>query len=189
AKVSDKIALVRRFIETSDRIIIGGAMANTFLAYKGFAMGKSKVESDQQEVLDSIYAAAAEKVGAANVHDFILLPTDVAVAREMDASEPRRVVAVDHVGEDDMVLDIGANSIDAIRRALENAKTVVWNGTLGCAELQHFSEGSAALAAALAGNPEITSVIGGGDTADFAQHWDEKEGGSFTHVSTGGGAS
>lgn len=189
AKVSDKIALVQRFVEVADTIVIGGAMANTFLAYKGYNMGKSKVETGQKAVLDSIYAAAAKKVGEGNVDSFIILPTDLAVAHEIHAEAPRRVVKVSELAPDDIALDVGDASIAAIEKTVEGAKTVIWNGTLGYAELPHFAKGSAGLAKMLASHPEITSIIGGGDTADFVQHWDEKEGASFTHVSTGGGAS
>lgn len=189
AKVSDKIALVQRFVEVADKIIIGGAMANTFLAYKGYDMGKSKLESDQTAVLDNIYAAAAKKVGEDNVDDFIILPVDVAVALEPNPEAARRVVRVSEVGVDDRALDVGDASVERIEKEVEKAKTVIWNGTLGYAELSNFAVGSARLAQVLADRPDITSIIGGGDTADFVQHWDEKEGASFTHVSTGGGAS
>lgn len=189
AKVSDKIALVRRFVEVADTVIIGGAMANTFLAYKGKSIGKSKVEHDQKEVLSGIYVAASAKVGAEKVDEFIILPTDVAVAKEANAEAERKVVAVDGIGPEDLALDIGDASIDAVKKAVEGAKTVIWNGTLGFAELPAFSKGSASLAELLAAHPDTVSIIGGGDTADFVQHWDKKEGASFTHVSTGGGAS
>lgn len=189
AKVSDKIPLVKRFIETADRIIIGGAMANTFLAYRGYAMGKSKVEAGQETVLDEIYAAARQKVGDDKVDEFIVLPSDVAVASRIEASEPRRVVSVDAISGDDIVLDIGDDSIEAAVKVVEAAETVIWNGTLGYAEFDNFAHGSARLALALATHPNIMSVIGGGDTADFVLHWDGQEGGSFSHVSTGGGAS
>jgi phosphoglycerate kinase len=189
AKVSDKIALVKRFVEVADKIIIGGAMANTFLAYKGNAVGRSKVEADQTATLDEIYKAAAERVGAGNVDDFIILPTDVAVASELDHDQPRRTVAVSEIGEDDLALDIGETSIDTMVGEIEKAGTVIWNGTMGMAEFPNFAHGSARLALALATHPGITSIIGGGDTADFVLDWDAKKGGSFTHVSTGGGAS
>jgi len=189
AKVSDKIPLVQRFIEVADTIIIGGAMANTFLAYKGYTMGNSKVEKDQSAVLDAIYTAAAKKVGEENVDSFIILPTDVAVARVAGPDEPRRVVPVGALSDGDIALDIGDASIEAINGQIEKAETVIWNGPLGLAELPNFAKGSASLAMALVKRPEITSIIGGGDTADFVQHWDSKEGASFTHVSTGGGAS
>lgn len=189
AKVSDKIGLIKRFVDVADRIIIGGAMANTFLTYRGYNMGKSKVEADQEVVLDEIYAAAKAKVGEDKVNEFIILPTDVAVANEIDVSQPRRSVPIEMVDKDDIVLDVGDWAIKRMVESIESAKTVIWNGTLGMAELPNFAHGSARLALALATHPEITSIIGGGDTADFVMHWDSKEGGSFSHVSTGGGAS
>lgn len=189
AKVSDKIALVQRFVEVADRIIIGGAMANTFLAYKGYDMGKSKVESGQEKVLDAIYTAAARKVGEKNVDEFIMLPKDLAVTNNISATASRLVVGVDALEPDDIALDIGDATSAAMADSIASAKTVIWNGTLGYAELPKFAKGSAQLAEALASNSDITSIIGGGDTADFVQHWDKKEGASFTHVSTGGGAS
>jgi len=117
------------------------------------------------------------------------LPTDVAVAGDVSGDAPRRIVAVGSMTADDMALDVGDASIEVIEKTVETAKTVIWNGTLGYAELSAFSVGSAKLAEALTSHHDITSIIGGGDTADFVQHWDEKEGASFTHVSTGGGAS
>lgn len=189
AKVSDKISLVKRFVEVADTVVIGGAMANTFLAYRGRSMGASKVEADQTAVLDEIYAAAAAKVGEDNVDNLIVLPSDVAVAESLEASEARREVSIDAIGAKDIALDIGERSIVRMVTAVEAAGTVVWNGTLGYAELPNFSHGSARLALTLATHPQITSIIGGGDTADFVLHWDARGGESFSHVSTGGGAS
>jgi phosphoglycerate kinase len=188
AKISDKIAVIERFVEVADKIVIGGAMANTFLAYKGVAMGASKLESDQNETLDRIYHAAHEKVGD-DVDNFIILPTDVAVATEISETAPRRNVALDQIGADDIVLDVGDASIEKIVEIIAPAKTVIWNGTLGYAELPEFAHGSARLALSLATQPQTTSIIGGGDTADFVLKWDSAGGASFTHVSTGGGAS
>ncbi len=188
AKVSDKIKVIDEFVGVADRIVIGGAMANTFLAYKGYAMGKSKVEADQTATLDAIYRAAAAKVGATKMDDFIVLPTDVAVARTF-ANEPRRSISVDEVAVDELALDIGDATIETITTIVEQAKTVVWNGPLGVSEFDSFAHGSARLALALATHPDITSIIGGGDSADFVLNWDAKHGGSFSHVSTGGGAS
>ena len=189
AKVSDKIPLVKRFIDVADTVVIGGAMANTFLAYRGRTMGASKVEADQTAVLDEIYASAAAKVGEENVDNLIVLPSDVAVAESLEASEARREVNVDAIGAKDIALDIGEQSIARMVAAVEAAGTVIWNGTLGYAELPNFSHGSARLALTLATHPQITSIIGGGDTADFVLHWDARGGDSFSHVSTGGGAS
>ncbi|MEO6109749.1 MAG: phosphoglycerate kinase [Candidatus Saccharimonadales bacterium] len=189
AKISDKIAIIEEFVRVADKIIIGGAMANTFLAYKGVAMGKSIFETNQNEELDRIYAAAREKVGEAEVDNFILLPTDVAVAKAPTPEAERRVVALDAIESDDEALDVGDVSIDHIIADLQGVKTVIWNGTLGYAELPAFAHGSARLALELATHPDITSIIGGGDTADFVLKWDAAGGKSFTHVSTGGGAS
>lgn len=189
AKVADKIKVIEEFVKVADKIIISGAMANTFLAYKGFSMGKSKLETDEKTILDGIYDAAREKVGSSDVDEFIVLPTDLAVAHAFEASEPRRIVKTDAVASDDMALDIGDESIEFLVKSVMDAKTVIWNGTLGIAEFANFAHGSARLALALATNPQITSIIGGGDTADFVLKWDARKGASFTHVSTGGGAS
>jgi 3-phosphoglycerate kinase len=189
AKVSDKIKVIEEFVKVADKIVISGAMANTFLAYKGFSMGKSKLETDAHDTIDGIYTAAKKKVGAGDVNDFIILPTDLAVAHALDVAQPRRIVKVSDVQPDDMALDIGDESIEALVSLVSSTKTVIWNGTLGMAEFPNFAHGSARLALALATNPQITSIIGGGDTADFVLKWDARGGASFTHVSTGGGAS
>ncbi len=189
AKVSDKITIIEALIKVADKIIITGAMANAFLAHKGVAMGKSNVESGINPVIDTIYAAASDKTGAANVDDFLILPTDLAVGHARDVHEPRRIVAVNALAPDDIALDMGDKTIERISALVVNAKTVIWNGTLGMAELPQFAHGSARLALALATHPGIASIIGGGDTAEFVLHWDARHGGSFTHISTGGGAS
>lgn len=188
AKVSDKIKVVERFVAMADTVLIGGAMANTFLAYKGYSVGKSKVEEDQKETLDGIYHAAEEKAHG-NVDDFVVLPTDVAVAQAIDPSEKRTNREVQHIGENDIALDIGDSSIEHFTSVIAKAGTVVWNGPVGMSDLTEFAHGSARVALTLATHPDITSIVGGGDTADFVLKWDAKEGGSFTHVSTGGGAS
>lgn len=187
AKVSDKIQVVERFVEMADTVLIGGAMANTFLTYKGHNMGASKVETDQQETLDGIYKSAAKKVGD-TVDEFVVLPTDVAVATEINDTVERKEKSVDAVDANEMSLDIGAKTIEQFCKVIEDAGTVIWNGPLGMAEYRNFAHGSARVALSMATHPEITSIVGGGDTADFVLKWDAKKGGSFTHVSTGGGA-
>lgn len=189
AKVADKIDVIKEFITVADTIIIGGAMANTFLAYKGYQLGKSKFEADETAVIDEIYKAVRAKVGDAHVDDFLVLPTDVAVTSEISEQAERRIVSADRIGADDIALDIGDMSIERAIAIVAKAHTVVWNGTLGYAELPQFAHGSARLALTLATHPKITSIIGGGDTADFVLNWDARRGDSFTHVSTGGGAS
>jgi phosphoglycerate kinase len=188
AKVSDKIGVIKEFVKQADNIIIGGAMANTFLRYKGVAVGASKVEDDQDEVLKEIYKAAKEKSGG-YPDSFILLPRDVAVAKEISPDAPRKNIDVEKIEIDDIVLDIGSETIERMAHIIQNAGTVIWNGTLGYAELPEFAHGSARLALELASQPYIQSIIGGGDTADFVLKWDGGTGKSFSHVSTGGGAS
>lgn len=189
AKVSDKIKVIEAFVEKADKILIGGAMANTFLAYKGHSVGKSKAETDQQDTLDAIYTAARKKVGGENVDDFLLLPIDVATTPEISAKALRHNEKVNAIGDGDIAADIGDLSIERFTHELANARTVVWNGTMGLAEYPEFAHGSARVALTLASTTGVTSIVGGGDTADFALKWDGEDGKSFTHVSTGGGAS
>ena len=189
AKVSDKIGLIHRLMTKADTVLIGGAMANTFLRYKGYAIGASKAETDQDAVLDEIYRNAVEKVGAAQVDEFLRLPSDVAIAREPRANSVRREVMVGEVDADMKMLDIGTQTIEQFSEVIASAKTVIWNGPLGYAESNTFAIGSARTAMAIAQNEKVTSIVGGGDTADFVLKWDGHDGASFTHVSTGGGAS
>ena len=189
AKVSDKIGFINALIDIADTIIITGAMANTLLVNRGYNLGKSKYETGSTTVVSSIYAKAAKKVGAGKVDDFLLLPSDLAVGHSLDKTEERRNVTLDHVEKNDLALDVGDKTIERIVDTVEKAKTVIWNGTLGVAELPQFAHGSARLALALATHPGIESIVGGGDTVDFVRDWDARAGKSFSHVSTGGGAS
>lgn len=189
AKVSDKIQVIEEFIGVADTILIGGAMANTFLAYKGYDMGASKYESGREKVLDAIYDAARKKVGAEQVDNFLVLPSDVATAKKVDASALRHNKPVGGLVSDDLALDIGDESIEHYSAVVNKAATVIWNGPVGIDELPNFAHGSARLALAMASHPGICSIVGGGDTADFVLKWDGHDGASFTHISTGGGAS
>jgi phosphoglycerate kinase len=189
AKVSDKIPLVKRFIEVADTVVIGGAMANTILAHRGYAMGASKVESGQDQVIDEIYAAAEAKVGTEHIDELLVLPTDVAVAGAIAPDAERRDVSINEIGEHELALDIGNQSTNRLVEIVRQAGTVIWNGPVGYSTIPAFSHGSARLALTLATHPQVTSIIGGGDTADFVLNWDARKGDSFTHVSTGGGAS
>ena len=190
AKISDKIDLIKRFIDKADKILIGGAMANTFLKFKRYDMGKSLVESDQDEILREIYDLAAAKIGPENVDDFLVLPKDLAVSTSIDDPDQiRREVSVDKIADDEMALDIGTQAIDQFCDIISTAKTIVWNGPMGIAEKEVFSIGSARIALAIAANNEDVSIVGGGDTADFVLKWSGGDESSFTHISTGGGAS
>lgn len=187
AKVSDKIEIIQSFVEKADRIFIGGAMANTFLKYKGYSVGKSLVEDGKESVIDSIYEAAKQKVGVDKVNEFIVLPVDVAVSGSVAGL--RRTVGLDEVPEEDMILDIGDQTIELFAQKLTEAKTIIWNGTLGIADKLPFSHGSARVALAMASGERTTTIIGGGDTADFVIKWSDRDPSAFSHVSTGGGAS
>jgi phosphoglycerate kinase len=189
AKISDKIALVERFVDLADQIIIGGAMANTFLAYKGVAVGKSLCETDQQTVLANIYKRAEEKLqGARPADEFIALPQDVVVADSLEATAKTAVVAADAVPEQDFILDIGSEASIRASELLAGAGTVIWNGTLGMAEREAYARGSAKIAETLAAQPETNTIVGGGDTADFVRKWSTEHHKEFGYISTGGGA-
>jgi len=189
AKVSDKIPVIEALVGIADHIVIGGAMANTFLAHRGFKMGASKVEANMDETIDKIYAAIVKKVGEDKVDNFLQLPIDVATGASTEPTATRREVTLPGVPENEMALDIGKRSIERMLQLVHRARTIIWNGTLGYAEVPAFAIASSELAKAVAGHREVASIIGGGDTADFAINWDPEHGKNFTHVSTGGGAS
>lgn len=182
AKVSDKLPLIERFMQIADHIIVGGALANAFLRYRGHEIGKSLYEEGVEAVIERIYAAKRSA-------ELLVLPTDVAVAHGLEADARRSVVGVEDVRHDEYILDVGTDTIQAITDAISQSQTVVWNGTLGMAERDQFAVGSARTALALAQHPDVVSVIGGGDTADFVLKWDGNGGAGFSHISTGGGAS
>lgn len=192
AKVSDKIKILEHFIDIADQIIIGGAMANTFLKFKGYQVGRSLSEDGVDDVMKRIFDKAERKLkGSRSVDDFILLPVDVAVATSVDDNSQRRcTVAVGDVAGDEYILDIGPETVFLAAQKLKDARTVVWNGTMGLAENPKYAYGSSLLAEILVMQKGQTkTIVGGGDTADFVLHWDDSKGGSFAHVSTGGGAS
>lgn len=190
AKVSDKIGLIRQLINRADKILVGGAMANTFLKFKGYNIGQSVHEDDLIDQLGQIYDLASQKVGPENVDDFLVLPTDVAVGQNTkDHNQKRREVLTSDIGPDDMALDIGSQTIDEFAGIIKSAGTVIWNGPLGFTTIKTFSFGSARVALAIASNQQAISIIGGGETTDFVLDWDGQGGASFTHISTGGGAS
>ncbi len=189
AKVSDKVKVMNRFIKIADKIVVGGAMANTFLHYRGVDVGASKYEEGVEDVVGSIYEAVAKKVGLDKADDFIIVPSDVAVSETLAKKQPRKEVMVRKVHSKELILDIGAKSIARILKEIGDHGTVVWNGPLGLTEIKAFTESSIDLALYLTSKPNITSVVGGGDTADFVLHWNKTKAKKITHISTGGGAS
>ena len=189
AKISDKIPLVRKFVEIADNVVIGGAMANNFLKFNGKNVAKSLVENDVDEIIKEIMVAVREKWGE-NYNDHFILPTDVAIATDGDFHSPRVEVdlAENPLYGEAAIFDLGEKTIAKIDDKIRESGTVIWNGDLGIDNVPQFSMRSSAAAENMT-KTRIISVVGGGDTADFARHWDKLRGGSFTHVSTGGGAS
>jgi phosphoglycerate kinase len=177
AKISDKIAVVENLLSKADAVIIGGGMANTFLAAKGFAMQDSLVESGAIDTARAILAKAGDR---------LLLPVDAVVADKFEAEANSQVVDVDKVPPGWRIMDIGPKSIAACARVLETAKLVVWNGPMGVFEMPKFAEGTFAIARLLA-TLDATTVIGGGDSASAVKKAGVAN--KMTHVSTGGGAS
>ncbi|MBA2588177.1 MAG: phosphoglycerate kinase [Alphaproteobacteria bacterium] len=183
AKVSTKIALLENLVARVETLVIGGAMANTFLAAQGVKVGKSLFEPDHRETARKIIHAANES-GAA-----ILLPTDVVVAREFKAGASSRTVPAGEIADDEMALDVGPDSIKAFENRLLTTRTLVWNGPFGAFETGPFDKGTVAAAKAVAAATKagnLLSVAGGGDTvAALALAGVEED---FTYVSTAGGA-
>jgi phosphoglycerate kinase len=177
AKISDKILVVETLLSKCDKLIIGGGMANTFLAAKGYAMQDSLVEAGSIDTAKSILSKAGNK---------LLLPVDVVIADKFDANANNKVVDVDKVPAGWRIMDIGPKSIEVFKAALNGAKLIVWNGPMGVFEMPKFAEGTFAIAKMLA-TSGATTVIGGGDSASAVKKAGVAK--QMTHVSTGGGAS
>jgi phosphoglycerate kinase len=184
AKVSTKLAVLENLVGKVQHLIIGGGMANTFLAARGVDVGKSLCEHDLTGTAEAIMDAA-DRAGC-TVH----LPYDVAVATEFAANPPsERVCNVHEVAADEIILDIGPQAVEALADVLKTCRTLVWNGPLGAFEMPPFDAATVALArtaAALTREGSLISVAGGGDTVAALNH--AGVAGDFTYVSTAGGA-
>jgi len=179
AKISGKIEAINNVLDKVDKILIGGAMANTFLAAQGYGIGKSLYEAEMVDTAKRVLAGAAERKVR------LYLPVDVVVAERLEASAPTRTVAAREIPDGMMALDIGPATGALFREALRDAKTIVWNGPMGAFETAPFAAGTQAVMRALAESNALT-IVGGGDT-DTALH----KAGLFSrmsYVSTGGGA-
>jgi phosphoglycerate kinase len=178
AKVSDKIGLIKNLLGKVDAILIGGAMAYTFLKAQGITIGRSRVEDDKIDLARELLAEAARK-GVK-----IVLPSDHIVAGAPEATATPHTVT--EIPSEMMGLDIGPQTAAAFIAEIERAKTVIWNGPLGLFEIPAFANGTMRVGEALANQAGVISIIGGGDTASALAHapWANK----FTHISTGGGA-
>jgi phosphoglycerate kinase len=183
AKVSTKLDVLKHLVGRVDHLIIGGGMANTFLAARGVNVGKSLCEHDLTGTADAIFEAA-DKAGC-TIH----LPYDVVVATEFRPNPPTRTVNVHEVAADEMILDVGPAAVEALGDVLKNCRTLVWNGPLGAFETPPFDTATVSLAktaAALTTDGSLVSVAGGGDTVAALNQ--AGAAGSFTFVSTAGGA-
>tara|TARA_R110002110_G_scaffold183726_3_gene390437 strand:- start:7222 stop:8430 length:1209 start_codon:yes stop_codon:yes gene_type:complete len=183
AKVSTKIALLGNLVKKVDALVIGGGMANTFLAAQGKTIGKSLCEPDLFDTARDIMAVAR----AARCD--IVLPGDAVVAKELKAGVAVKTVSVDAVPEDEMILDIGPDTLAQLARRFETANTIVWNGPLGAFEVPPFDRGTREAARIVAGRSkrgELVSVAGGGDTVAALN--EAGVAGDFTYVSAAGGA-
>jgi phosphoglycerate kinase len=183
AKVSDKITVLERLISIADGILIGGGMANTFLKAAGYEIGDSLLEESKIDVARALLQQAQQK----NVE--FLLPPDVVIADRFAADATHKVVASKQVPSGWRILDIGPAAIQSFRQALADAQTIVWNGTLGVAEMPAFARGTNATIELLTERTQAgaTTIIGGGDSAAAVEQAGAAH--KMSHVSTGGGAS
>ncbi|MES2044045.1 MAG: phosphoglycerate kinase [Pseudomonadota bacterium] len=183
AKVSTKLDVLQHLVTLVDHLIIGGGMANTFLAARGVDVGKSLCEHDLTATAEAIFDAAER--ADCTIH----LPYDVVVAKEFRANPPIRTVNVHEVAADEMILDVGPAAVEALADVLKNCRTLVWNGPLGAFETPPFDTATVALArtaSALTRDGSLVSVAGGGDTVAALNQ--AGAAGDFTFVSTAGGA-
>jgi len=183
AKVSSKIDVLQHLVPRMDKLIIGGGMANTFLLAKGISIGKSLVEFDLVETARAILGKA-EECGCE-----ILLPVDAVIANTLSTDAFFKTVHIDHVAEDQMILDVGPDSIELFKNHLRTCQTLLWNGPLGAFEVKPFGEGTFAVAkqaAKLTKTGKLLTVAGGGDTVAALNIAEVTE--LFSYVSTAGGA-
>lgn len=178
AKVSDKIGVIENLIAKADKIIVGGGMMFTFLKAQGYNIGKSLVEEDKIELAKELLTKAGDK---------LVLPVDTLAAKEFKNDTAFRSVSVKEIADDEMGLDIGAESIKLFADTLKGAKTVIWNGPMGVFEMENFAKGTIGVCEAIANLEGAMTIIGGGDSAAAAIQLGYAS--KFTHISTGGGAS
>jgi len=183
AKVSSKLDVLTNLVEKVDHLIIGGGMANTFLAAKGVDVGSSLCEHDLAGTARAILVKAGEQ------NCVIHLPTDLVVAKQFKAGAENRVISLDDVASDDMILDVGPATVAGLAEMLKSCKTLIWNGPMGAFEIAPFDAATVALAKAagsLTAEGAMVSVAGGGDTVAALNHAGVAD--QFSHISTAGGA-
>lgn len=180
AKVSDKIGVIENLLDKVDTILIGGAMAFTFIKSQGKNVGKSLIEEDKLDLAKSLLEKAQEK-GVK-----IFLPVDFVVAKEMSEESDSKVINIDDFTDDIAGFDIGTKTIKIFDEEIQKSKTIVWNGPMGVFEIEQFSKGTFEIANSLV-KSKATTIVGGGDSASAIAKSGNKD--KVTHVSTGGGAS
>lgn len=180
AKVSDKIEVISNLLPKVDLMIIGGGMANTFLAAQGYGIGKSLVEADKIDLAKSLIAQAKEQGTK------LLLPVDVMVAAAFDNDADHKVVDVADVPADWMILDVGTKTQELFATELAAMKLIVWNGPMGVFEMENYAKGTEAVAKAVAASDAV-SIVGGGDSVSAVNKTGLSD--QISHISTGGGAS
>jgi phosphoglycerate kinase len=178
--VSDKVGVIENLLSKVDTLLIGGAMAYTFYRAKGLPIGRSLVEEDKIELAGALLRKAEEQ-GVA-----LVLPIDHVIGSEFSASAQVKTVAEDGIEEGWMALDIGPATRDLFASKIASAKTVVWNGPMGCFEMHPFAAGTMAIAEVLARTPCL-SIVGGGDSVNAINQSGLAD--KISHISTGGGAS
>lgn len=181
AKVSDKIGVINNLLEKVDKLLIGGAMAYTFIVAKGGKVGMSKLEADKVDLAKELL----EKAKAKGVE--LYLPVDTVIAQEFKADAESKVCETMAIPDGWEGLDIGPKTAELFAGVIKTAKTVIWNGPMGVFEFPKFAVGTKAVAQALADNPKAITIIGGGDSAAAIEQLGYAD--KVTHISTGGGAS
>jgi phosphoglycerate kinase len=181
SKISTKINVISNLMKNVDSIILVGAMANNFLAYKGFKVGKSLVESDSKKIIDKIYDDAKEN------NCKIIIPSDYSVSTSFDGSAKTRLQ--NKITDDEIILDIGPQTIEKIEDIIDKSNTVLWNGPAGYFENKNFAKGTVSIANKISQNTinrSLISILGGGDTVSAVNKIENEL--FFTHLSTAGGA-
>jgi len=176
AKVKDKIGVIENLVKKADKILIGGGMSYTFLKALGYNIGNSLLDEESIDFCKNILKSHSDKV---------LLPIDIVTGLEFKADTSSRISKIDEIGDNEMGMDIGPETVKLFSEVLKNAKSVIWNGPVGVFEFDAFSVGTRSIAKALI-NSDAKTIIGGGDSAAAVIQFGFKD--KFYHISTGGGA-
>lgn len=179
AKIDTKIGIIKHFLDKADYFLMGGALANTFLHAAEFNVGKSLYEADKTDVAKEIMNKCPK--------ENFLLPEDVVIANEISETAKTTEISIENSNEESKILDIGEKTAKNFCGIIAKSKTIIWNGPLGLCEFKPFQKGTKIVGEFIAAQKHLTSIVGGGDTADALKRLDINEN-AFTHVSTGGGA-